>query len=84
MKQIGSFLRTAFIVLVAVCVTLFVVQNLAPMEINFLGWSLFAPRFVGVLIAFVLGTCVGWIIGAWPRPKKHPPPPPPSELSSGP
>ncbi len=79
MKQIGSLLRTAFIVLAAVCVTLFVVQNLAPMEINFLSWSLHAPRFVGVLISFVLGIAVGWIVGAWPRPKK---PPPPSEPSA--
>lgn len=77
MQQIGSFLRTVFIVLAAVYITLFVVQNLTPMEINFLGWSLLAPRFVGVLIAFALGVCVGWIIGAWARPKK--PPAPPSE-----
>jgi uncharacterized integral membrane protein len=75
MKQIGGFLRSAFIALVAVCATLFVVQNLAPMEINFLGWSLQAPRFVGVLISLLLGVAVGWTIGAWPRQKKHPPPP---------
>jgi uncharacterized integral membrane protein len=70
MKQIGAFMRTAFIVLVAICATLFVVQNLAPMEINFLGWSLQAPRFMGVLISLALGVGVGWIIGAWPRHKK--------------
>jgi hypothetical protein len=75
MNQIGSLLRTAFIVLAAVCITLFVVQNLAPMEINFLGWSLQAPRFVGVLISFALGIAVGWIIGAWPQPWKRPSPP---------
>jgi uncharacterized integral membrane protein len=73
MDQISALLRTLFIVIVAVGATLFVVQNLAPMEIDFLVWSLHAPRFLGVLISLVLGIAVGWIIGAWPR-KKRPPP----------
>jgi uncharacterized integral membrane protein len=73
MKQIGAFLRSAFLVLVAVAATLFVMQNLAPMEVHFLAWSLRAPAFVCVLISLLLGGCAGWIMGAWPKKKKPPP-----------
>jgi uncharacterized integral membrane protein len=38
------------------------VQNLAPMEINFLTWSLQAPRFIGVLSSLLLGAAVGYLL----------------------
>jgi len=65
MAFIGHVLRTLFIVLVASATTLFVVQNLAPMEINFLTWSLQGPRFIGVLTSLVLGVLVGVILCTW-------------------
>jgi uncharacterized integral membrane protein len=77
MQQIGSFLRGAFLVLVAVAGTLFVVQNLAPMEVHFLAWSLRAPGFICVMISLMLGFAAGWIAAAWPRAKKKTLPPPP-------
>jgi uncharacterized integral membrane protein len=48
-------------------VTGFVVQNLAPMEINFLTWSLQAPRFIGVLVSLLLGVAVGMSLRAFRR-----------------
>jgi uncharacterized integral membrane protein len=67
MGVIADILRTVFIVLVACAVTLFVVQNLAPMEINFLTWSLQAPRFIGVLVSLLLGVAVGMSLRAFRR-----------------
>ena len=73
MQRIGSFLRSAFLVLVAVFATLFVAQNLAPMEVHFLAWSLRAPGFMCVLISLLLGGAAGWIMAAWPRRKRPAP-----------
>ena len=70
MKLIADILKTAFIVLVASAATLFVVQNLAPMEINFLTWSLQAPRFIGVLVSLLLGVAVGYLLRT-PRRRPH-------------
>jgi uncharacterized integral membrane protein len=61
-RALGDILRTVFIVIVASAATLFVVQNLDQMEINFLTWSLQAPRFIGVLTSLVLGVAVGLVL----------------------
>ncbi|MEZ5962077.1 MAG: hypothetical protein R3C30_16885 [Hyphomonadaceae bacterium] len=70
MRAVGDILRTIFIVLVASAATLFVVQNLDLMEINFLTWSLQAPRFIGVLTSLFLGVAVGLILRSGRR-KAH-------------
>jgi uncharacterized integral membrane protein len=62
MRLVSDILKTLFIVLVASAATLFMVQNLAPMEINFLTWSLQAPRFIGVLSSLLLGAAVGYLL----------------------
>ncbi len=67
MGPLFDIFRTVFIVLVAIALTLFVVQNLAPMEINFLTFSLQAPRFIGVLVSLLLGVALGMMLKLRPR-----------------
>jgi len=43
-------------------VVLFVVQNIAIVEINFLFWSMSFPRSLLMGIMLVIGIIVGWIL----------------------
>lgn len=64
MKPFLDFVRTAGIVVVAMLVAVFVVQNLAPVEVNFLFWSAYVPRAVSVLVSLGLGIAVGVLMCA--------------------
>lgn len=67
MHTLALVLRTVFIALVAGATTLFVVQNLAPMEINFLTWSFQAPRFIGVAMSLLVGVLLGLVLRWTPQ-----------------
>jgi uncharacterized integral membrane protein len=71
MKGALDLLRTAFIVLVASALTIFVLQNFDTMNVTFLGWSGEAPRALIVFISVFVGVVLGWIIrGDPPRAKR--------------
>ena len=53
-------IRPLVIIALIGLVVLFVIQNVATVEINFFIWSASMPRAVMVFIIFVLGAVTGW------------------------
>jgi lipopolysaccharide assembly protein A len=64
-----NLLRTIGLVIVAVVATVFLVQNLATIEVAFLTWSIAAPRAVVFLIVFGLGLVTGYLLRALRPPR---------------
>lgn len=46
-------------------VLLFLLQNLAIVEVQFLFWSLRMPRAVLMLLLLGMGTGAGWLLHSW-------------------
>lgn len=67
-----SFVRGAILVLIAIALTIFTIQNLTPFEIRFIVWSVQAPGAVVVIALFVLGAVFGFLASAL-RPAKSDP-----------
>lgn len=65
-----AVIRTLLLIVITALVTIFVVQNLATIEVAFLTWAFAAPRALIFAMIFALGVTVGWL--AWvlrPRPR---------------
>lgn len=79
-----SFVRTLALVVITIAVTVFTLQNLAPLEVRFLTWTVQAPSAVIILVIFALGAVFGFTVSALRprRPPTRPEPPlaPPLEL----
>lgn len=51
----------------AVLVVIFVLQNAAPVGVEFLAWTWTASRAIVLLIVFVVGAAAGWLARAGHR-----------------
>ncbi len=60
-----AILRTTVIVILAVLLALFVIQNLAPTEMNFIIWSVEVPRAVSVLASLAIGLVLGLLASSF-------------------
>lgn len=72
-------IRTVLLIIVTVLATIFVVQNLATVEVAFLLWAFAAPRAAIFAMIFVAGVVVGLLWSALrtrpaPRAADEPPP----------
>ena len=47
-------------VLLAVIVLAFAIQNLGPVDVSFLFWSMSLPKIILILGTYVLGMLTGW------------------------
>ncbi|MBI1252317.1 MAG: DUF1049 domain-containing protein [Alphaproteobacteria bacterium] len=80
-----AFIRTVFLIAITALVTIFIVQNLATIEIAFLTWAFAAPRALVFLLVFTAGVIVGLLLYALrPRRKREtaslpPTTPPPAQ-----
>tara|TARA_R110002110_G_scaffold286415_1_gene500686 strand:- start:2809 stop:3018 length:210 start_codon:yes stop_codon:yes gene_type:complete len=54
-------LRNLLILILLGLLVVFVVQNAATVEVNFLAWSGSLPRAVLYVVIFALGAIVGWL-----------------------
>ena len=43
-------------------VIIFMIQNVEPVNIKFLIWSITIPRAIMVLVVFVVGIFLGWVV----------------------
>lgn len=86
-SRLRSFLRTLALVMITIALTVFTLQNLAPLEVRFITWTARAPSAVIIVVIFVLGAAFGFMAHALrpgrraPRPKPSPqtaPAPPPA------
>lgn len=64
--------KVALLAALAALTVLFVMQNLEAVEIRFLFWSASMSRALLVLIFFVVGALVGWLLAALAQ-KRHDP-----------
>ena len=64
-KTPQDFLRTILIVAVLGLLAIFVIQNLATVEVNFLVWNMSLPRALLYFVFLALGGLVGWLIGRY-------------------
>lgn len=64
MRSLTGLVRSVLIGLIALAVTVFVIQNLAPIEVQFIVWSVHVPRAFGLLAGVALGVALGLLIGA--------------------
>lgn len=70
-----GLIRTIALVLLSVLATVFVIQNLATVEVAFLTWSFAAPRAVIFVLLIGSGLLAGYLLHAL-RPKQRTRPPP--------
>ncbi|MGD8326416.1 MAG: hypothetical protein PVF65_05835 [Sphingomonadales bacterium] len=61
--------RKIFSLLLAAIVFIFLMQNLAIVEVNFLAWSIRVPRAVLVIIVLLIGIALGLLLNKAPRHK---------------
>lgn len=54
-------LRNVLVIILLGVLVVFVVQNVATVEVNFLVWNVSLPRAILYLIIFALGAVVGWL-----------------------
>jgi uncharacterized integral membrane protein len=59
-----GLIRTVALVVIAIVVTAFFLQNFATTEVAFLTWSIVAPRAVVFLIVFGFGFAAGFLMHA--------------------
>tara|TARA_R110000868_G_scaffold101344_6_gene278998 strand:+ start:22 stop:231 length:210 start_codon:yes stop_codon:yes gene_type:complete len=55
-------LNDAFSGAVTIIVVLFIMQNLADVEVHFLLWSMTMPRALMLAVVFMLGAAVGFLV----------------------
>jgi uncharacterized integral membrane protein len=58
-------LRKVFILALSGLTLLFIVQNLAIVEVQFLFWSFALPRVVLLSIIFAVGILTGWLLSSY-------------------
>ena len=61
-RSLRDVLRSVLIAVLVGLLVIFVIQNVATVEVNFLAWSMSLPRAVLYLVLFALGGLVGWLI----------------------
>lgn len=61
-KSTARQLRTYAAVVVAILALILIIQNSQSVEFNFFFAKTNTPLFFGLLIAFVLGALVGWLL----------------------
>jgi len=49
-------------IIVGILVIIFMVQNVDVVEIKFLAWDMQIPRAIMILIVFILGISVGYVV----------------------
>ncbi|NJO34286.1 MAG: DUF1049 domain-containing protein [Rhodospirillales bacterium] len=59
-----GFLRTGLLVAITILSTIFVIQNLASVEVSFLTWSIVAPRAAVFALLLLLGLVAGYLLHA--------------------
>ena len=62
MQKIKYYLSTAIYILLG----LFIVQNISPVDIDFLFWTIELPRSVVLFIVFLMGITAGFLLGRRP------------------
>jgi len=62
-KSPRDVVRTVLVVALLGLLVVFVIQNVATVEVNFLVWNMSLPRAVLYLIFLAAGGLVGWLIG---------------------
>lgn len=81
-------LRTVTLAIIAVCLGVFVIQNLATTEVAFLTWAVTAPRALTFLVIFSLGLVFGYLVRTFrwepfQRPRAQEAPAPLAQVRSG-
>lgn len=61
-KSVRDVLRNVLIAVLIGLLVIFVIQNVATVEVNFLAWSMSLPRAVLYLVLLGLGGLAGWLI----------------------
>jgi uncharacterized integral membrane protein len=59
--------RLIVLVVVVVLVLAFVLQNRAVSTVRFLWWPIHVPTIALLVITFILGLIVGWVLAAFGR-----------------
>lgn len=62
--SVNRSLRLALLILLAVCLLVFAVQNAAPVRVAFLLWSFSASQAVVIFLVGAAGAALGWFLGA--------------------
>ena len=67
MKKL-NYKQTISLVLAALTI-LFILQNIAVININFLFWTFFMSRSVLILVVLLIGIVIGWLLRSNPKKK---------------
>jgi uncharacterized integral membrane protein len=54
------YVTSGLAVLLLILVTIFAIQNFAAVDVVLLFWSISVPKFVLILVVYVLGMLSGW------------------------
>ena len=54
------YVTSALAVLLLVLVTIFAIQNFSSVDVALMFWSITVPKFVLILVVYVLGMLSGW------------------------
>jgi uncharacterized integral membrane protein len=55
-----QYITSALAVILLLFVTVFAIQNFAAVDVALLFWSISIPKFVLILVVYVLGMLSGW------------------------
>ncbi len=55
-------LKLILILVIGALLFLFVLQNVSPVEIQFLFWSMQLPRSLFIIILLLIGMVLGWLL----------------------
>lgn len=58
-------LKLIFIMTIGALLFLFVLQNVSPLEIQFLFWSAQLPRSLFIIILLLIGMVLGWLLHSY-------------------
>ncbi len=58
-------MRLVFILVVAVLALIFVLQNVAAVEVNFLAWTVSMSRALLILFTLAIGFVLGWLLRSY-------------------
>jgi len=50
---------------------LFILQNIAVVNINFIFWTFLVSRSVLIFLVLVIGIAIGWLLRSSPKKNKH-------------
>jgi putative membrane protein len=65
--------KPALILILLSLVTIFIVQNVAAVEVSFLFWTILLSRAVLIFLTFVIGFLSGWVMHSYLRFRKDKP-----------